>query len=72
MSRNAGWQRLVSVVWERLLALWRRLLLLLNVLVGLLLLVDEIGLLQRRRFRVLGLLRRQRSLTLFTETLFGV
>ena len=73
MSWNAGRQRLVSVVWERLLALRLLQLRLLEVLVGLLLLVVKIGLLQRRRFRVLlGRLLRQRSLTLLAETLFGV
>jgi hypothetical protein len=46
LGRNASRQRLVSVVWERLLALWR-LLLLLQLLVGLLLLVVEFELLQR-------------------------
>ena len=45
MGRNAGRQRLVSVVWERLLTLWR--LLLLQLLMGLLLLVVEFELLQR-------------------------
>lgn len=47
LGRNAGRQRLVSVVWERLLALWRLLLRLLDVLVSLLLVV-EFSLLQRR------------------------
>jgi hypothetical protein len=47
LGRNAGRQRLVSVVGERLLALWRLLLLLLlEMLVALLLLVEGIGLLQ--------------------------
>ena len=48
MGRNAGRQRLVSVLWERLLALWLLLLLrLLDVLVGGLLVV-EFSLLQGR------------------------
>lgn len=72
LSWNAGRQRLVSVVWERLLALWLLLRLLDELLVGVLLLVVKIGLLQRRRFGVLGRLLRQRSLTLLAETLFGV